>query len=232
MSNPIITIDGPSGAGKGTVCVRLAKSLGWSLLDSGAIYRVLALGAMKHNIDNTDIKGLCDYASNIDIAFPLHDDSDLVDVILEGNNISNEIRTETCGNMASKVAVIPEVRGVLLQRQRDFAVSPGLVADGRDLGTVVFPQAELKIYLIASAEIRAERRYKQLKDKGNDVNLASLLEEIAERDKRDSERTASPLKPADDAIVIDTSSLDIEQVLQEVKAHCCMKLKLLCKNDF
>ncbi len=228
MPNPIITIDGPSGAGKGTVCVKLAKSLGWPLLDSGAIYRVLALGAIKHGIDNNDIIRLSDYAASIDISFPLDDNNDLVDVILEGNNISNDIRTEICGNLASKVAVIPEIREILLQRQRDFAVSPGLVADGRDLGTVVFPEASLKVYLTASAEIRAERRYKQLKDKGNDVNLASLLEEISERDKRDSERTISPLKPADDAIIIDTTSLNVEQVLQEVKGLCCKKLQLLC----
>ncbi len=228
MPNQIITIDGPSGAGKGTVCVKLAKSLGWPLLDSGAIYRVLALGAIKHDIDNSDIERLSDYAASIDIAFPLDENSDLVDVILEGNNISNEIRTEVCGNLASKVAVIPEIREILLQRQRDFAVSPGLVADGRDMGTVVFPLAEVKVFLTASAEIRAERRYKQLKDKGNDVNLASLLEEISERDKRDSERTISPLKPADDAIIIDTTSLTVEQVLQEVKGLCCKKLQLLC----
>ncbi|VAW93624.1 Cytidylate kinase [hydrothermal vent metagenome] len=228
MSNIIITIDGPSGAGKGTVCVKLAKCLNWPLLDSGAIYRVLAWGALKHNIDYSDIDSLCDYATTIDISFPLEDDSDLVDVILEGHNISNDIRTEKCGNLASKVAVIPQVRDVLLQRQRDFAKSPGLVADGRDLGTVVFPQAQLKIYLLASAQVRAERRYKQLKDKGNNVNLASLLDGISERDKRDSERAVSPLKPADDAIIIDTSSLDVEQVLQEVKQLCCDKLQLLC----
>jgi len=228
MPYPIITIDGPSGAGKGTVCVKLAKKLGWPLLDSGAIYRVLALGALKHKIDNNDIKRLCEYAASIDISFPLDEHSDLVDVMLEGQNISGEIRTEKCGNLASKVAVIAEVREILLQRQRDFAISPGLVADGRDLGTVVFPNADLKVYLIASTEIRAERRYKQLKDKGNDVNLASLLNEISERDKRDSQRLVSPLKPADDAIIIDTSSLNVEQVLQEVTQLCCSKLQLLC----
>ncbi len=228
MSDSIITIDGPSGAGKGTVCVKLAKCLNWPLLDSGAIYRVLAWGALKHSIDYSDINSLCDYAATIDISFPLEDGSDLVDVILEGNNISNDIRTEKCGNLASKVAVIPQVRDVLLQRQRNFAQSPGLVADGRDLGTVVFPQAQLKIYLTASAQVRAERRFKQLKDKGNNVNLASLLGEISERDKRDSERVVSPLKPADDAIIIDTSSLAIDQVLQEVKQLCCNKLQLLC----
>ena len=216
----MITIDGPSGAGKGTVCVKLARSLGWQLLDSGAIYRVVALGALNHGIKASEVDKLVAYAKVLDVTFPVQSHSDLVGVVLEGQDVSAEIRSESCGNMASQVAAIPQLREALLDRQRDFRQAPGLVADGRDMGTVVFPDAEVKIFLTASAEERAQRRYKQLKDKGISANLPDLLTEIAERDDRDAQRSVSPLKPAADAVVLDTTSLTISEVRDKVLDLC------------
>ena len=223
MSNkqpPVIAVDGPSGTGKGTLCGRLAANLGCHLLDSGSLYRVLGYVARQKNISLDDVESLVEEAKKLDLTFEKK--GELVSILLGGEDISAQIRTEESGNMASKVAAIPEVREALFERQKAFQKAPGLVADGRDMGTVVFPQADLKIYLTASQDRRAERRYKQLKDKGNDVNVPQLLEEItreiAERDERDSQREVAPLKPADDAIVIDTSDLDIDEVEAKVMA--------------
>jgi cytidylate kinase len=210
----VITVDGPSGVGKGTMSQMLAERLGWHLLDSGALYRITAYaaGAKKINIESE--AAVAEIARNLDVIFETARDG--VKVRLAGVDITEGIRTEDAGNRASIVAALPAVRAALLQRQRDFAVAPGLIADGRDMGTTVFPEAELKFYLTASPEIRAERRYNQLKEKGLYVNVAGLAEEISERDMRDSTRAASPLKPADDAIVVDTSSMHIDEVFQQM----------------
>jgi cytidylate kinase len=217
---PVLTLDGPSGSGKGTVASRVARVLGWHLLDSGALYRLVALGAARRGIDMQDEAALADYALNMDVDFEVQADSGEVLAKLDGEPVGNAIRTEQVGNDASKVAALGEVREALLQRQRDFRQPPGLVADGRDMGTTVFPDAGLKIYLTASAEVRAERRYKQLKDKGISASLAGLQQEIAERDARDTERQSSPLKPATDAIELDTSSLGIDEVVERVLEKC------------
>ncbi len=213
---PVITIDGPSGSGKGTVAQRLAHELGWHYLDSGAIYRVLALAALQHELPLDDEQALAELAKELDLVFELTADD--LTVRLEGRDVSLAIRSEEAGNAASKVAALPQVRAALLQRQRDFQKAPGLVTDGRDMGTVVFPQAPFKVYLTASAEERALRRHKQLKEKGIDSNLSDLTKEIAERDVRDSQRTVAPLRPADDALVIDSTELNIQSVLDEVRA--------------
>lgn len=213
---PVITIDGPSGSGKGTVAQRLAHELGWHYLDSGAIYRVLALAALQHDLPLNDEQALAELAKALDLVFELTADD--LTVRLEGRDVSLAIRSEEAGNAASKVAALPQVREALLQRQRDFQKAPGLVTDGRDMGTVVFPQAPFKVYLTASAEERALRRHKQLKEKGIDSNLLDLTKEIAERDVRDSQRTVAPLRPADDALVIDSTELNIQSVLDEVRA--------------
>ncbi|MBS0358838.1 MAG: (d)CMP kinase [Proteobacteria bacterium] len=213
---PVITIDGPSGTGKGTVTQLLAKELGWNLLDSGALYRVLALAAKQHALDLSNEQALAILAAHLDVQFKATHTGEFPRVILEGTDVSATIRSEDCGNNASQVAAFPAVRQALLQRQRAFVHSPGLVCDGRDMGTVVFPEAELKIYLDASTEVRAERRYNQLKAKGINVNLARILSELNERDHRDKTRAVAPLKPANDAIVIDTSSLTVEQVLAQI----------------
>lgn len=213
---PVITIDGPSGSGKGTVAQRLAHELGWHYLDSGAIYRVLALAALQHELPLDDEQALAELAKALDLVFELTADD--LTVRLEGRDVSLAIRSEEAGNAASKVAALPQVREALLQRQRDFQKAPGLVTDGRDMGTVVFPQAPFKVYLTASAEERALRRHKQLKEKGIDSNLSDLTKEIAERDVRDSQRTVAPLRPADDALVIDSTELNIQSVLDEVRA--------------
>ncbi|WP_322981967.1 (d)CMP kinase [Pseudomonas sp. C11] len=210
MSAPVITVDGPSGSGKGTICALLAKQLGWNLLDSGALYRLLAFAAGNHGIDLTNEEALKQLAAHLDVQF--------VDkrIILEGEEVTDAIRNEQVGAGASMVASLPAVREALLQRQRAFQEMPGLVADGRDMGTVVFVDAPLKVFLTASADERARRRYLQLKAKGDDVNLASLLDEIRARDERDTQRAVAPLKPAVDAIVLDSTELSIEQVLERI----------------
>ncbi|MCW8919264.1 MAG: (d)CMP kinase [Gammaproteobacteria bacterium] len=219
MSVPVITVDGPSGVGKGTISHLLAQHFGWHFLDSGALYRLTALAAQRHGVDLADEAALVVVAAGLDVAF-LPDEAGEVKVVLENQDVSREIRSEVAGNNASRVAVLPAVRAALLQRQRDFARPPGLVADGRDMGTTVFPQAALKLFLTASAEVRAQRRYKQLKEKGLSANLRGLIEEITLRDERDRTRSASPLKPADDAITLDTSDKSIEEVFAEALSHC------------
>jgi CMP/dCMP kinase len=210
---PVITVDGPGGSGKGTVTQMLARKLGWHLLDSGALYRLTALAAMRQSVPLDDESALVEVATGLDVAFEPTPPGEPVRVLLAGDDVTAEIRTEACGENASKVAVIQPVRDALLQRQRDFRMAPGLVADGRDMGTVVFPDAPVKIFLTASAEERAQRRYSQLKDAGVDVNIDALLKEIRVRDERDMNREAAPLKPADDAQVIDSTGLSIEEVL-------------------
>ncbi|UTM56269.1 (d)CMP kinase [Photobacterium sp. CCB-ST2H9] len=219
---PVITVDGPSGAGKGTLCMLLAEKLGWNLLDSGAIYRVLALAAIHHGVELDSEDVLVPLAAHLDVQFLA--EGELVRVILEGEDVSSTLRTEEVGNAASKVAALPRVREALLRRQRAFSGEPGLVADGRDMGTVVFPGAEVKIFLDASAEERAKRRMNQLQQKGLSVNFDSLLSEIQERDDRDRNRAVAPLRPAADALVLDSTHLSIEQVTQQALAHIEEKL--------
>jgi CMP/dCMP kinase len=216
MSNiPIITIDGPSGSGKGTVSRAVAKVLGWALLDSGALYRLVALAARGASISLEDAPALGELAGRLDIRFDSNEAGEEL-VWLDGRDVTRAIRTEEAGNDASKVAALREVRAALLERQRRFVVPPGLVADGRDMGTVVFPGADLKIFLTASPDERALRRYKQLKEKGVAANLAALSLEIAERDRRDSTRTASPLVASADATMLDTTGMSVESVVGRV----------------
>lgn len=214
---PVITVDGPSGTGKGTICSHLASWLNWNFLDSGALYRILAVAAEKYHLQTNAETAIVKIAESLDVVFERPQPGQDVTVIFEGIDISQQIRTEECGNSASQIATLANARSALLERQRKFRQMPGLVADGRDMGTVVFVDAPLKIYLIASAEERAKRRYKQLKQKGFDVNLPRLAADIAERDTRDSQRTISPLKPADDAIVVDTTTLDISEVIKQIE---------------
>ncbi|MDO8705230.1 MAG: (d)CMP kinase [Sulfuricaulis sp.] len=214
---PVLTIDGPSGSGKGTVGQLLAQRLGWHFLDSGALYRALGVAADRAQVDLGNKAALARLAMDMDIRFTLGTDGDCVDVMLNGEEVGNVLRTEESGRRASILAAIPDVRRALLQKQHSFRQLPGLVADGRDMGSTVFPDALLKIYLTASPEVRAARRYKQLKEKGFDVNLHRLLDEIRERDARDAEREASPLKPAHDACILDTSQLDISGVVEHVQ---------------
>ncbi len=212
---PIITVDGPSGSGKGTISQRVAEALGWHFLDSGAIYRVLGLMASRAGIGSDDVDKLVQMAENMPLSF----DDDRV--LLAQEEVTDAIRTETAGNQASKVAAIPRVREALLAWQRNYAQAPGLVADGRDMGTVVFPQAQVKIFLTASPEERAKRRYKQLKGKGLGVNLAGLIEEIRERDERDSQRAVAPLRASASALSLDSTNLTIDEVYTQVmqRAH-------------
>jgi len=212
---PIVTIDGPSGSGKGTISRRVALRAGWHLLDSGALYRLVALAGLKASLQPDDVRGHSRIAASMDVRFGVGAHGEEL-VTLSGEDVTGQIRSEEAGAGASRVAAWPDVRSALLERQRAFAKAPGLVADGRDMGTVVFPEAHLKIFLTASPEERALRRYKQLKDKGSDVSLAALSREITERDRRDSTRAVAPLKPAPDAEVIDSTGLTIEQVVEKV----------------
>jgi len=212
---PVITIDGPSGTGKGTICHLLAAHLGWHFLDSGALYRLLALSAKKKSIEFSDVNGLVKESTALDLRFTIEENHRSL-IYLNGEEVSEAIRDERCGQNASKIAVIPDVRQALLERQRAFASPPGLVTDGRDMGTVVFPHAILKIYLYASIEERASRRYLQLKQSGNSVSLAQVVDELKQRDQRDTEREHSPMKPAEDAVLIDTTGQTIDQVFTNV----------------
>lgn len=215
MSIPVITIDGPSGAGKGTVSRAVAKKLAWNYLDSGSIYRSLAISALDKQANLDDEQVMAQVATDMDLAF---DCGDELTVLLDGVDITHRLPTEETGSVASKVAAYPEVRAVLLQKQKDFRRLPGLVADGRDMGTVVFSDAEIKVFLTASAEERAKRRFKQLKEKRIDANIDQITKEIQERDRRDSERKAAPLVAADDAVYIDSSHLSIDEVINQVLA--------------
>ena len=221
---PVIAVDGPSGVGKGTLCQALANHFNWHLLDSGAIYRVLALAALKKNIALDDINQLTELALNLPLTFDSSHDE--VKALLAGVDVSKEIRTEQTGGAASKVAAINEVRTALLQRQRDFRQLPGLIADGRDMGTVVFSDAPVKIFLDASAQSRAERRMKQLQDKQIHAKFGEILQEITARDERDRNRAVAPLKPAVDALIIDTTSLSIQDVFNQSIMYIKEKLAL------
>jgi len=222
LSIPVITIDGPGGSGKGTIAIRLAQNLGWHFLDSGALYRIVAVAAMERAIVADDEKALGELAGQLNVSFSLVDDE--VVILLDGKRITTRLRSEEAGVFASKIATVPAVRAALVQRQRAFRKLPGLVADGRDMGTVIFPDAKLKIFLTASARARADRRYKQLKEKGESVNLTRLFRDIKKRDERDMSRSISPLTPAEDAQLIDSTEMSIEMVLEEIH-------KLLEKNQ-
>lgn len=207
---PVVTIDGPSGSGKGTIAGLLASRLGWRCLDSGALYRILGLAAERQGLDLDDGDSMAALASRLAVSF------DGERVLLDGADVGDAIRTEQAGAAASRVAVHPQVRAALLDWQRRSAKAPGLVADGRDMGTVVFPRAPLKVFLDASPEERARRRYKQLKGKGLDANLADLVVDIRSRDTRDRSRGVAPLRPAKDALVLDSSAMSIDEVLERV----------------
>jgi cytidylate kinase len=222
-SIPVITIDGPSGAGKGTVARIVAEQLGWHLLDSGAIYRVLAVAAIHHNVEVNDEESLLPIAAHLDVQFQISGDGE-GKVILEGEDVSNAIRTEDVGALASQVAAFPRVREALLRRQRAFKVTPGLVADGRDMGTVVFIDAPVKVFLTATAEERAQRRYNQLKEKGFDVKIGRLLDDIRQRDERDQNRKVAPLVPAEGALIVDSTELSIDEVVGKILSFTHEKL--------
>ena len=212
---PVIAIDGPSGTGKGTLAARIARELGWHLLDSGALYRLVGLHAGDCGAALDDEAAVTPLAAALPAEF--RTEGDLLRIYLGGRDVTDAVRSEEAGAAASVVAALPAVRAALLDRQRAFRAPPGLVADGRDMGTTVFTDAPLKIFLTAGAEVRAERRYKQLKDKGNDVNLRELLEDIRRRDERDEQRAVSPLKPAADAVILDTTELGIVEVEERVR---------------
>lgn len=215
---PVLTIDGPSGSGKGTLSRLIATRLGWHLLDSGAMYRAVGYAASLAGIDLSDAEAVTRCAEHTRIGFRDPGAGDETRVLVNGQDASDDIRTETCGAAASAIAAIPSLRAALLDKQRAFRKAPGLVADGRDMGTVIFPDASPKVFLTASAAERAQRRHKQLKDKGLRVTLADLLREIEARDRRDAERAVAPLKPAADAVVIDTTGMPIGEVVARILA--------------
>lgn len=212
----VVTIDGPSGSGKGTIAALLAKSLGWHLLDSGALYRLTVLCAIKHGINLANESMMAELASTLDVQFLPSENSIEQSILLEGHLVGLELRAETTGISASKVAALPAVRQALLQRQRNFVKTPGLIADGRDMGSVVFPDASAKFFLTASIEERAKRRFKQLQEKGISGSFVKILDDITARDEQDRSRAIAPLKAADDAVFIDSSSLSISCVLNIV----------------
>lgn len=212
---PVITIDGPAGSGKGTISRRVADQLGWHILDSGALYRLVGLAAQRKQIDLDDETRLTEVAEELDVVFKANQRGGVL-IMLEGCDVSLDIRTEEAGAAASQVAAKLTVRKALLARQRRFQRRPGLVADGRDMGTIVFPQAPIKVFLTASAEIRAERRLNQLKQQGISANLRGLIRDIEKRDARDTNRKDAPLIPAADAIIIDTGKLSIDEVVNKV----------------
>lgn len=219
---PIITVDGPSGSGKGTICRLLAEATGFHLLDSGALYRLTALAAMRKTIDIDNQMAVADVAAGLEVAFVVRGQA--TQVLLENDDVTREIRSEVVGLNASIVAAYPQVRLALLERQREFSELPGLVADGRDMGTVVFPQAQVKIFLTASAEERADRRVKQLQEAHQSADYEDILRDIRARDERDSSRAASPLVPADDALMLDSTLLSIDQVLNAVLDYANKRL--------
>ncbi len=212
---PVLALDGPSGSGKGTIARRVATELGWHLLDSGALYRLVGLAADRKAIDLADEAAVAALAAVLDVKFGV-DEAGNEQIQLDGGDVTGDVRTEDTGRLASKVAALPAVRAALMDLQKSFRQPPGLVADGRDMGTQVFPDAPVKVFLTASPEERAKRRYKQLKDKGIGVSLSALSRDIADRDRRDSERAVAPLRPADDAYVLDSSNKTIEEVTREV----------------
>ena len=211
---PVLTLDGPSGAGKGTVAKEVVRALGWHFLDSGALYRLTGLYCQRRGVEPDDTEQAAALAAGLPVEFRVCDGAE--QILLDGERVGDELRSETTGALASRVAALQPVRDALLQRQRDFRQAPGLVADGRDMGTVVFPDAPVKIFLTASAEERARRRYKQLRDQGVDVNLQTLTDEIAERDRRDASRKSAPLEPAPDAEILDTTGVEVSAVIEQV----------------
>lgn len=217
--NPVITIDGASGTGKGVVTHQIARRLGWHLLDSGALYRLLAQSSLNNQVSLDDELALSHLCKNLNIQFISKEISEPPTILLEEKEVTAQIRSEVIGNIASKISIFPKVREALLARQRAFRKPPGLVTDGRDMGTVIFPDAILKIFLTASLQVRALRRFNQLKEMGIHVNLGDLLQELSQRDKRDQERNAAPLKPADDAICIATDALSVEEVVEKILAE-------------
>ena len=234
MSFPVITIDGPSGAGKGTVCLKLAQALDYRLLDSGALYRIVGLKAFEANLlanaelDSKDEENIAELTNKLHIQF-LPRETGEVDIVVDGSNVAGEIRNETVGGYASKVAALPKVRAALLALQKNMANDSGLIADGRDMGTVVFPNADAKVYLTASAEARANRRVAQLEQAGQSADYQAILHSIQQRDERDENRSVSPSKPAEDALVLDSSQMSAEEVYSKIKEFC--QTKGICFSD-